>query len=528
MTTMSPLPDYIIAGAGHNSLITAAYLARAGLRVLVLEGQEHIGGDTLSEELTLPGFLHDSCSSAHVLIQSNPLLRDNELGLLDRDRYGLEYLFPEPALVVPFPDGESITMYRDRARTAAEFARFSARDAAAYDDLLADWDSVRATVNAANQRAPLPPSHALSALEATPKGMEMARIRMSSALDVVCERFEDDHVRAFLLWLAAMTAQPIHRPYTGFLPFSLTAGRQAYSWTTPRGGSGMLPQALAALIREHGGVIETGRWVERVLVEDGRALGVRTRDGAEYRAQRGVVSTIHLKHLPAVVGAEHLGAEFVQGVDRWRAGITFFVTHYALSEPPRYRTHDGGSMTSVAMGAAGSVENLVAVCQDFEAGRLHLDDPLLLCVCSTAADPSRAPAGKHTFKVISFLPYELPQGPEHWDTIKEEVSDRLLAHLRSLAPNLTDEVILARHIESPLDLERRNPHNWHGSCHGGDQNPAQDGYMRPMPGYSQYRSPVPGLYLTGACTHPGGSVSGAPGRNAAQAILEDCGLPLLP
>jgi phytoene dehydrogenase-like protein len=513
-------PDFIVAGAGHNSLITAAYLARAGLRVLVLEGRDMIGGDTITEELTLPGFQHDSCASAHVLIQSNPLLRENELEL---DRYGLEYLFPDPALVMPFPDGASITMYRDHEKTAAELARYSRRDAAAYRALLADWDTVRATVNQGNQQAPLAPSKAAAALEATPNGLEMARIRMSSAVDVVCERFEDEHVRAFLLWLAMMTAQPIDRPYTGLLPFSLTSGRQAFSWTTPRGGSGMLPRALAAVVVEHGGTIEAGRWVEQIVVEDGRAVGVRTRDGREYRARRGVVSTIHLKHLPAVVGPEHLGEEFLRGVDRWRAGIAFFASHYALTQPPRYRTHDGHT-ASVAMGAAGSVANLVAACQDFRAGRLHLDDPMLLCVCSTVVDPSRAPADRHTLKVISYLPYELPQGSAHWDVIKEEVADRLLAHLRTLAPNLTDDVILARHVESPLDLERRNPHNWRGSCHGGDQDPAQEGYMRPMPAYSQYRSPVPGLYMTGACMHPGGSVSGAPGRNTAHAILEDLGL----
>ena len=514
-------PDYIVVGAGHNSLVTAAYLAQAGLSVAVIEGHERIGGDTITEELTLPGFHHDSCSSAHVLIQLNPMLRKDELGLLSR--YGLEYLYPDPVVVIPFPDGESITMYRDSERTAAEFARYSPRDARAYLELLADWESVKGTVNAGNQQAPLRPSEALAALEATPKGIEMARVRMASAVDVVRERFEAPHVRAFLLWMAMMTAQPIDRPYTGFLPFSLTSGRQSYSWTTPRGGSGALPKALAALIEERGGVIETGAWVERVLVEGGRAVGVRTHDGREMRARRGVVSSIHLKHLPDAVGADALGDEFVAGVDRWRAGITFFATHYALTEAPRYRTHDGET-SSVAMGAAGSMENLLGACQDFRAGRLHLDDPMLLVVNSSVVDPSRAPEGKHTLKVISYLPYDLPEGPERWDSIKDDVSDRLLAHLRTLAPNLTDGVILARHVESPLDLERRNPHNWHGSCHGGDQDPSQDGFMRPMPGYSQYRSPVAGLYLTGGCTHPGGSVSGAPGRNAAHAVLEDLGL----
>ena len=514
-------PDFLIAGAGHNSLITAAYLAQSGLRVHVLEGHERIGGDTITEELTLPGFHHDSCASAHVLIQSNPLLRENELEL---DRYGLEYLYPDPAVVIPFANGESITMYRDRERTAAEFGRYSAHDATAYLELLDDWDTVKAAINRGNQQAPVRPSEALATLEATPKGIEMARVRADSAVDVVFERFEHPHVRAFLLWMAMMTAQPIDRPYTGLLPFSLTAGRQAYSWTTPRGGSGMLPQALAALITERGGTIETGCWVEHVIVEDGRAVGVRLRDGRTYRARRGVVSTIHLKHLPEAVGAEHLGEEFVRGVERWRAGITFFATHYALSEAPRYRTYDGKGTLSVAMGAAGSPENLVTACQDFRAGRLHLNDPMLLCVCSSVVDPTRAPSLRHTLKVISYLPYELPEGAAHWDVIKEQVSRRLLTHLQTLAPNLTDDVILAQHIESPLDLERRNPHNWHGGCHGGDQDPAQEGFMRPMPGYSQYRSPVQGLYLTGGCTHPGGSVSGAPGRNAAHAILRDLGM----
>src|SRR5258708_15764883 len=228
-------PDFLIAGAGHNSLITAAYLAGAGMRVHVLEGHERIGGDTITEELTLPGFHPGSCSSAHVLIQSNPLLRENELEL---DRYGLEYLYPDPVVVIPFADGESITMYRDRERTAAEFGRYSARDATAYLELLNDWDTVKATLNRGNQQAPARPSEALAALEATSKGIEMARVRAASAVDVVFERFEHPHVRAFLLWMAMMTAQPIDRPYTGLLPFSLTAGRQAYSWTTHEAAQG--------------------------------------------------------------------------------------------------------------------------------------------------------------------------------------------------------------------------------------------------------------------------------------------------
>ena len=155
-------------------------------------------------------------------------------------------------------------------------------------------------------------------------------------------------------------------------------------------------------------------------------------------------------------------------------------------------------------------------------GAVALDDPPLLVVCSTVADPSRAPEGRHTLKIIGFHPYDLPGGPEHWDEIKRGLGANL-NYLRKFAPNLTDDKILARLVKSPLDLERTNPHNWHGTCHGGAQSPAQLGGLRPVPGWAQHRMPIPGLYQTGATTHPGGSVSAGPGRNAALVMLQDLG-----
>jgi phytoene dehydrogenase-like protein len=138
-------------------------------------------------------------------------------------------------------------------------------------------------------------------------------------------------------------------------------------------------------------------------------------------------------------------------------------------------------------------------------------------------DPTRAPAGKHTFKLISFLPYELAEGPEHWDQVKDEVAARLFEQLARLTTNLSERIVLGRYVNSPLDLERRNPANWRGSCHGGASTPQQSGYFRPVEGWSSYRTPVAALYQTGACTHPGGSVSGLPGRNCATVLLHDLG-----
>ena len=170
---------------------------------------------------------------------------------------------------------------------------------------------------------------------------------------------------------------------------------------------------------------------------------------------------------------------------------------------------------------------MLRLMSDFRRGLIHQVDPVLLVICSTVADPSRTPPGKHTLKVISFFPYNLADGgSRHWDEIKEDVAERNLEYLSTFAPNLKPDTILGYLVESPVDLERFNAHNWHGSCHGGELSPAQSGAMRPVPGWATHRMPIPGLYQTGATTHPGGSVTTGPGRNAAWVVLSDLGLSL--
>jgi phytoene dehydrogenase-like protein len=160
---------------------------------------------------------------------------------------------------------------------------------------------------------------------------------------------------------------------------------------------------------------------------------------------------------------------------------------------------------------------------DDTAGVVNLDQPPLQVICCSVPDPSRTPPGMHTVKIIGFQPYNLKEGPQHWDEIKHQVDEANLNYLRRFSPNLTDDKILARFLTSPLDIERMNPHFWHGSAHGGRSDAAQSGPMRPMLGWAQHRMPIPGLYQTGATTHPGGSVTGAPGRNAAIVMLKDFG-----
>jgi phytoene dehydrogenase-like protein len=401
--------DVVVAGAGHNSLVAAAYLARAGLSCLVLEARADIGGDTSSEELTLPGYLHDTCSTAHNLIQSS-----------------------------------------------------------------------------------------------------------------IAAEFEDPRCRAFMLWMSFMTMQPPERPGTGLLAYSLAYGRQQHSWTLPRGGSAALPRALAKVIENHGGVIVTGTRVSALVLDGGRCAGVQTESGERYLAARAVLSSMHIKHLIDMAPAHMWGADFSYSVATWQPGISMFVSHYATTRAPAYPT-DAGDISPVASGTPQSAERMLRLAADFRAGQIATDDPVLLVLCPTVADPSRAPAGRHTLKVVGFQPYELRGGPERWDELKAGVSADNLAELRRYVPGLTAEVILGSAIKSPLDLERMNEHNWHGSCHGGDASPAQSDELRPAAGWASHRMPIGGLYQTGATTYPGGSVSGAPGRNAAAVLLRDLG-----
>jgi phytoene dehydrogenase-like protein len=506
--------DVVVAGAGHNSLIATAYLAKAGYRCLVLEVQPSVGGGVMTEEVTSPGFKHDTCSTAHSGIQENPLLRNDELKLGD---YGLVYIDPDPIMHMPFADGSYVTQWHDVDRTCAEFGKFSKKDAAAYRRMMTEYESVKPLFDALTF-APVGFGKSLNdRLAEHPQGKIWQRRLAMSAWEIIRDNFEHDHCRAFLMG-SPWSMQPPQYPMTGRSAYSsIRTSRRI-----PKGGSGQLTQALARFIEDHDGVILTRKKVERLIIENGKCTGVECADGSSYRADKAVLSTMHIKHLVNMAPRELWGQDFIFGVDTWEGEISEVVTHYAVKEPPEYPVA-GGTISPVESAILTSSDRLLRFAYDDQRGVPDIQEPPISVFCSTVADPSRAPRGMHTLKVLGFHPYDLKEGPEHWDVIKNEVSDAQLNYLRRFAPNLTEEKILGRYVESPLDLERRNPSFWHGNIHGGSSDPSQSGAMRPVPGWAQYRMPIPGLYQTGDTTYPGGSVTGAPGRNAAVVMLKDFG-----
>ncbi|MFF5289277.1 phytoene desaturase family protein [Paractinoplanes globisporus] len=487
--------DVVVIGAGHNGLVSAAYLAEAGLRVLVLEAGHLPGGNTVTEELTLPGFAHDSCSSAHVLIQSNPLLADDELGLLSR--WGLRYVHPDPAVVLPRADGQTIVVHRDLDSTANEIGKWSDADASAFRELIGEWNGGLAAAHG-RWSSGFPADH---------DGYEKLRAR--SAWDVIHERFGHPAVRDLMVWLSFATIQDPRRPGTGVLPSSITAGRLRFGWSTPIGGSGALPAALIRLLEARGGAVLCDAAVERIETRAGRAVAVHTADGRRIAARRAVLSSANLARLPQML--EAVPDDLAAANAAWRPGLSVFAVHAALT---------GNLTTRSAAAGLGSTEGIARQLDAFYRGETDATDPWLLVVNQTVVDPSRAPAGAGTFKILTVAPWDRADGND-WAEAKHGYAEQIVQRVRERIGGLEPDDILAMRTESPRDVAAHNTHNLGGSCHGGEFV-LPDGQW--LAGWPSYATGIDGLFLTGSTSHPGGSVSGRPGRNAARAVLTALGM----
>ncbi len=507
--------DFVFAGAGHNSLICAAYLAKAGFKVLVLEGRPTIGGGTKTAEVCMPGFKEDLCSSVHSGISNNPLIRNHELPLREYG-YG-EYIESDPVMHIPFLDGTSITVWHDLDRTSETIARISKKDAQTFRRMVAEYKAYNAARSAGRQGSGAPK---------IPKAGVWKRRMALSGYDLIMEMYESDQMRRASLVCGQFGGVPAGQQGTGSQAFSLVT-QQINGRPVPKGGSGTLAVALGRYIEANHGVILTNKGVTQLIIENKKCVGVQCADGSSYRAEKSVISTIHIKHLVNMAPRELWGEDFLEGVELYQPEHAFFSFHYATSEPPKYPLATGGTISTCEAALAPRRDYYLTLNYINARGEFNLDDPPGLQIVSpSVVDPSRAPAGYHTIKIESNLPYNLKEGPKHWDNIKDQVADSLLNRLRKFAPNLTPDKFLGKFLESPLDIERMNPSMWRGSIHGGARIPAQDGNMRPVPGWADYRMPIAGLYETGSCTAPGGSVTGMPGRNAAAVILKDFGTSL--
>lgn len=547
--------DVIVIGGGHNGLTCAGYLARAGLSVAVLERREIVGGCATTEELipSQPGFRFNGGATELLGFRNQPVYRDLELA-----RHGLELLESDPLFVMPFPNGKHIFVHRSVDDTVESIAGVSPEDAAAYRRYHALWGGLDDLLGptytrpgALPGRRPLPAGattrerpplrtsirrardHALRTARTvgparrflrSTDAAEMTRIALMPARRYIEEAFHSPEMRALMAFFAMQTKTSLDEPGSALgmveLPWSHAGGV-----TRPRGGMSAVCDAMARAVAHHGGRIVHGQHVEEILVRGGRVVGVRTASGETFSARRGVVAAISpVRVFGRLIAPEALDPAFRRRVQSIQVDNTGVVkVFYALSEAPVFSASgDDGSERGFRT-AAGMLCPSMAHADAMWAAvrRRELPDSIgwSWCTHTSTLDPTMAPAGGHTLGLHIWVPVELADGRQ-WDReARETMATRLLDEYARCAPNVKDAVIdwAAR---TPVDYETVTD-NPNGNMFHVDFVPHQMFGLRPLPELSDYRTPLAGLYLTGAGTHPGPAVTGLPGHNTAHAVLGD-------
>ncbi|MEB3177718.1 MAG: NAD(P)/FAD-dependent oxidoreductase [Nostocaceae cyanobacterium] len=534
--------DVVIIGAGHNGLVCAAYLLKAGYSVLLLEKRPVPGGAATTEECLpkeAPGFKFNLCAIDHEFIHLGPVVQELEL-----EKYGLEYLECDPVVFCPHPDGKYFLGHKSLEKTCAEIARFNERDAQKYEEYTKYWLKA---ISAMSPMFNAPPKSIIDiagnfniakfkdlvAVIGSPgKSIDFVRNMLSSAEDILNEWFDEEFLKAPLARLAGEMGVPPSQKNLG-IGSMMMAMRHSPGMARPRGGTGALVQSLVNLVKSKGGVILTDQKVEKILIDDGKAVGVRGADGKEYSAKYGVISNIDAQRL----FLQMVDKSEVDAVDKdlWERlerrivnnNETILKIDLALDEPLRFEHHEhkdeyliGSILIADSM---AHVEQAHSKCM---MGEIPDSDPSMYVVMPSALDPTLAPPGKHTLWIEFFAPYQIKgaegtglKGTGWTDELKHKVADRVIDKMAEYAPNVKKATI-ARRVESPAELGERLG-AYKGNYYHIDMTLEQMVFFRPLPELANYKTPIDNLYLTGAGTHPGGSISGMPGRNCARVFLQN-------
>jgi phytoene dehydrogenase-like protein len=518
--------DVVIVGGGHNGLTCAAYLAKAGLDVMVLERREILGGAAATEE-TWPGYRVSSGS--YVVSLMPPRIVDE----LELRRFGYDVSIITPDYFVPFPDGTSLTLWGDLARDRENIARLSKHDADAYAAFDTYFERVAALMK--ELLFVVPPNLRLREAASWARAMgrlrgmsgrdvhELVRLFTMSAADFLDEWFDDDRVKGALAtqaiigaWCGPMTpgsAYVLMHHWIGEIEGHFGA------WGWVKGGMGAVSAAIARAAQTAGAEIRTGADVQRVEINgEGRAVGVELADGSLIRARR-VVSNAHptTTYLD-LVGADRLPDDVVRDIRRFRSRSGSVKINVGLSELPDFPSWDqGGDPHRGLMAVSPSMEYLERAFDDAKYGRASAH-PYAEVMFPTAHEEGLAPPGKHMMLAFTqYGPYELREGS--WETEREAYAARVIDELARYAPNLPDAIERVE-VLTPKDIEDRFGLIG-GNIMQGEVVPDQLFSFRPIPFYGDYRTPVQNLYLCGAGTHPGGGVMGVNGRNASTVIVKD-------
>ncbi len=522
--------DIVIIGGGHNGLVTAAYLARAGLSVTVLERRAVLGGASVTEQ-PWPGYKVSTLSYLCSLLQPR-IINDLEL-----HRHGYHLYPKDPSFFSVFPDGRHLFFWQDMNATQKELAKFSKRDSEIYPDFehqlarLADWvEGLLMTTppNIVRRKFRDLIGMGKLGLEAIrfrdPEVVHLIKIMTQSIRVYLDERFESDHIKATLATDGVIgTNGGPSTPGTAYIMLHHVMGGATGVrglWGFARGGMGAISEAIGRSAQAAGAHIRTNADVANVLVREGRAYGVALADGEEIHA-RAVVSSADPKiTFLKLIEPQNLDEDFLSEIRKIRIEGCSLKINLALDALPDFKDYPGrglGHQHKATIHICPSMDYVDRAWEDASAGRPS-DNPMLEITIPTTYDDSLAPPGKHIMCIFAqYAPYTLRDA--NWDSIKEGFADRCINMLAEYAPNI-HQAIIHRQVISPLDLEREYSLTG-GNIFHGDMTVDQLFFMRPVAGWAQYRTPVNGLYMCGSGTHPGGGVMAAPGFNAAREILSD-------
>jgi phytoene dehydrogenase-like protein len=528
--SMSARYDAIVIGGGHNGLVSAAYLARAGRKVLVLERRHVLGGAAVTEEV-FPGFRFSVCS--YVV----SLLRPEIIRELDLPRHGLEIL-PLDGTFTPMPNGDHLWRMSDHAKTRREIYRHSPVDAEAYDEYAKTMVEMARFVKPILAMVPPDPwgwdpkgFAELGALaqrfRRLTRGQQHSLLQLMtmSAADLLDQWFETDVLKATMSASGIIgTFLGVRSPGTAYVLLHHYMGEidgAFRSWGFSRGGTGAISLAIAGAAREAGALIRTEASVARIVARGGRVTGVAFANGDEIDAPLVLSSADPRVTFEGLCEPGALPAEFLTGVSRYKYRGSSGKVNLALDALPDFSCLPGpGAHLRGAISISPGVEYMERAYDDAKYGDFSRR-PYIDMVIPSLTDPSVAPPGKHVLSCfVQYAPYKLREGT--WDDRRREAfGDAVVDTVAQYAPNLK-KIILHRQVLTPLDLERE----WslsEGNIFQGELSLEQLFFLRPVPGWARYRTPLKGLYLCGSATHPGGGIMGAPGRLAALEVLKDLG-----
>jgi phytoene dehydrogenase-like protein len=516
--------DAIVVGAGHNGLVCALYLAHAGMRVAVLERSETIGGAVRSGEVTLPGFQHDLFATNVGLFVASPVYQDYRK---EFDDAGLRFLTNGYPFASSYRNGRIARVYVSQEAMERELAAFSSDDLKGWQQALGLYKRTASAFLPLFYTA-LPSremvGHLAGLLKRPRDALRLLRILSQSTRQFIDQYFRSPEIKGLVApWAFHVDCSPdvaAGAPFA-YVPTFAAHLRGAF---IAEHGAGRIVETLRTLIEAKGGHVITACEVTKIIVAQGRAVGIKTARGEEITASRAVIASVTPRNLfGRLVQEDELPARFVRRVRGYRYAPGTFVLHLALNERLAWRSgEDLAEFNYVHIGA--EVDDIQATYSQCIAGTLP-GRPMLVVSQTTQIDPSRAPPGYHVARIHArAVPYRIIDdslgeiSEREWDTVKERFADRLLDQLSEHAPNVRN-ALLARHAVSPLDIERDNPNLVGGDCVSGSHHFGQNYFFRPFPGWSRYATPIRNLHMIGASTWPGGGVNAGSGYLLAQQLL---------